>query len=945
MGVPIRSYLLLRIEASPLLQLLFVGTTIANVVRDCKQPNNKEQPKTKRHMPIMMAPPQQRVPLLSQQCHRLYGRQMEMEQLQALLREASSSTSSSKNKTVQIAFVEGPSGSGKTCLLQEVFSPSNHHHDLETDNNNSNNHTPLVVGRAKFEAFRGRQPFAALRQCLVEFVSNLSWGQATKLRNSLDFVDEETLKNFCPPLHKLIPSNSSSLSSGQVVFAKHNNSNGSSSSTFDYYSQQQQQLQQEESNGSGTEDTMSLDGNEDGLDQVTGFMKLKNVLASFFQALSKSVAPACVVWILDDAQWMDETSLAIVQHIIARDKTTIVNSSDNGALLCVVSFRSNQLPDFLATWVESTTTTTTTSAPIIRLQDLSVEAVRQLVSDLVGSSLPQQSSKREEKLAQLVHSCTGGKAFYVLQLLDYLQEKGLLSPVLSSDQETKSDRCWQWDIEQIQSDPVVNHKSGENERTGNDGNLWIVSTRLQQLPMHGQHFLQVAACLGPFFERSMLKLALGATAPSASSEGNYPKSWPSMDFLEEALDQNLIVDAHKFGMFRFSHAKIHEASLELTDSATLADLRWTIGKALWKEALWNEWQTMSSPVARSGGKQIKRMADRILFVCTDLLNQCRDHLSCDNGNERRESMFRLDHLVRLNFEAGRRCSRLNAYVPAVEYLRTAIDLLVGSTESPWSSHNSLMAKLHCTLAEVCLCCGRLDDIPNIVDSALSMTSKMPETFRMRYVALQRLVMTNQISELIDESLVLLSSLGETFAKNTSEGTLVRRRKQLMSRLSTLTDQDILKLPKLLDTSKSAALQIMANILAPVQYFSKHQCLTKIVQLRMVEITLESGISRFSPNCFSFCAFALFDEENKEQFDASIRCSKLGLALAKQADEDHWLQEIAPDALVFRHWTRPYVTDVDDAMSMYEENLKRGDLVTAFQVCRNMILRLVASTCN
>ena len=128
--------------------------------------------------------------------------------------------------------------------------------------------------------------------------------------------------------------------------------------------------------------------------------------------------------------------------------------------------------------------------------------------------------------------------------------------------------------------------------------LWIVSARLQQLPIHGQRLLQVAACLGSFFERAMLKVALEATGFPGSEERDTPssQSCSPLDFLDEALDQNLIVDARKFGMFRFSHGKIHEAALNLTDSAGAEDLRWKIGKALWKEALWNQWQTRSSPV-------------------------------------------------------------------------------------------------------------------------------------------------------------------------------------------------------------------------------------------------------------------------------------------------------------------------------------------------------------
>ena len=109
---------------------------------------------------------------------------------------------------------------------------------------------------------------------------------------------------------------------------------------------------------------------------------------------------------------------------------------------------------------------------------------------------------------------------------------------------------------------------------------------------------------------------------------------------------------------------------------------------------------------------------------------------------------------------------------------------------------------------------------------------------------------------------------------------------------------------------------------------------------MVEITLEYGISKYSPNCFAFCAFAVFDEQNKEQFNAAIRCSNLGVAMAKLVGGKEWLQELAPDGIVFRHWTQPHAADVDLAMAMYGEYLKRGKLVDAFQV-RKLCFRVHA----
>ena len=102
---------------------------------------------------------------------------------------------------------------------------------------------------------------------------------------------------------------------------------------------------------------------------------------------------------------------------------------------------------------------------------------------------------------------------------------------------------------------------------------------------------------------------------------------------------HLIVVAHEIGMFRFSHSKIYEAALTLVhddDSALGLDIRWIIGKALWKEALWSDWKISTSSALM--GKRLQRVADRILFVCADLLNHSRPHESGDMSRQFTEDL-------------------------------------------------------------------------------------------------------------------------------------------------------------------------------------------------------------------------------------------------------------------------------------------------------------------
>ena len=187
-------------------------------------------------------------------------------------------------------------------------------------------------------------------------------------------------------------------------------------------------------------------------------------------------------------------------------------------------------------------------------------------------------------------------------------------------------------------------------------------------------------------------------------------------------------------------------------------------------------------------------------------------------------------------------------------------------------------------------------------------------------------MTNQIPELVDESLDILKGLGEPFDKVPQKSHVKRRKQNLLKRLSMLSDNEILSLDKLDNHNSQFVLELISNVLAQVQYFSSHFLLNRMLLFRGLELTLDEGLCKWSPPIFAFAAFAVFDENDKEAFDASLRLSDLAIRLAKEWKGKKWRTMLAADALTFRHWRQPYTVDVDDAYKMYEEDLKRGQLV-------------------
>ena len=202
--------------------------------------------------------------LLTTKFRKLYGRQDELATLQCLLlnNDEEDVDASYDENSLRVAFVEGDSGSGKSALIRQSI------YNCNSDDDSSS----LCVGWGKFEEVSGRntnhQPFAALSSSLVGFANYLHShpAQESRIRNALDEDDKNTLILFCRELRPVLT----------------------------------------EVNEESDECSMTSAGtiNElEGIETVTGFARLKNVLRLFFRSLI-ALASSSVVWILDDLQVM-----------------------------------------------------------------------------------------------------------------------------------------------------------------------------------------------------------------------------------------------------------------------------------------------------------------------------------------------------------------------------------------------------------------------------------------------------------------------------------------------------------------------------------------------------------------------------------------------------------------------------------------------------------------
>jgi PAS domain S-box-containing protein len=249
-----------------------------------------------------------------------------------------------------------------------------------------------------------------------------------------------------------------------------------------------------------------------------------------------------LVLFLDDLQWIDAASLALIEHLLAHP--------DTHYLLLIGTYRDNEVSAAhpLITAFE-TIRHAGTRVMNLQLAPLSVVDLNGLVADTLHAS-----SAACEPLTRLICERTEGNPFFFIQFLNALHREGLLR---------HDARCrhWQWDLNQIKAKNFA------------DNVVDLMMDKLRQLRVPAQEALQLAACLGNTFELRHLALVSGHSAVEAGQGVSEVEQ-----ALAAAVRESLIVRTD--GTCKFLHDRIQQAAYALIPDAERAGVHLRIGRAL-----------------------------------------------------------------------------------------------------------------------------------------------------------------------------------------------------------------------------------------------------------------------------------------------------------------------------------------------------------------------------
>jgi predicted ATPase len=393
----------------------------------------------------------------------------------------------------------------------------------------------------------------------------------------------------------------------------------------------------EADNDSDDDDSVSDPSLTDHKDSLT---KIMIAIRDFLRIVTEQAPNPIVLW-LDDLQWADAASLELID--------CIANDEEQQYFLLVATYRGNEVEvgHPVHRWKKQAEDLTkqkfTNPTTTLTLKGLNIVDVNKLLADLTnldeGATFP---------LATLVMTRTNGNMFFVIQLLEHLQNEDLLVYDASNFK-------WTWDLDKVRGTALSDHV------------VDLVASRIQRHPDHVQRVLQLAACLGFKIDPNVLEIVKSAI--------------PGVDNIEEHLNfcvEERMMERLSDGRVKFFHDRIHQATMSLLpDGVELTKLHLRIGVLLWGHI-----QSLS--------KAGQKVEDKLLFLCAE-------HMS--NGSDQISDVIMKLRLVQLNNMVGVKATQLSAFATAAEYFERGLELL-DSIGHKWETHHTLCMSMQVAFAEV-----------------------------------------------------------------------------------------------------------------------------------------------------------------------------------------------------------------------------------------------------
>ena len=588
--------------------------------------------------------------------------------------------------------------------------------------------------------------------------------------------------------------------------------------------------------------------------------RFKFVFRNFIRVFCQPEHP--LVLFLDDLQWVDPASLALID--------TILTDDDSHHLLLVGAYRDNEVDAShpLTAAVIALESEDRLRVNRFTIGPLTSDSITQLLLETL-----QGDSEDLDRLQRLMLDKTAGNPFFLKQVLMTLNSQGSITFDYALNR-------WVWDTEELEAMNITNNV------------VDLMVRRLNELPQETLHALKLAACIGSRFDPATLELL--------STE----KKSHALDQLNPALEAGLVVpDRNKFGRqnspgakteqqrLRFLHDRVQQAAYAMLSEQLKKDIHLQIGLQL---------QVSILDVSQS---------ERVFEVV--------DHLNV--GSDLLIDQAKRKELASLNLEAARRAVSATAYGAGCDYAVAGLSLLPSDC---WKTDYELTRDLYRVRVEAEYLRGDFELSQELISTMLQQLHTPAEQAEVQSVLVVQQTLSGYYRQAIMTGCEALGKLNVNMPAGDLE---VALREELVCYSEALDGRDppsLLNSPEVTSREMAIALRLLANIL-PLCYIADPP-LRLVATVKIVNLSLTHGHTPDSAIGYAF--FGLLQSSVLHNYPEAYRFGQLAMSLSdKYSDASQTCKTTHLFCTSINHWSK-HLRDFDAINRRgFQAGLQSGEL--------------------
>ncbi|WP_338760275.1 AAA family ATPase [Bernardetia sp. ABR2-2B] len=585
------------------------------------------------------------------------------------------------------------------------------------------------------------------------------------------------------------------------------------------------------------------------------------VIQNFVRAISKQEHP--LVIFIDDWQWADAGSLSVLELLM-----TDVN---NTHLMLIGTYRDNEVDTSHPFSIKiGDLENAKVSMTKITLEALSFESIATLVNETLN-----QQNESSYYLAKIIYQKTQGNPFFTNQFLETLYDKKLI-------EFNEKKKEWGWNIDKIK------------ERGSTDNVVELMSQKIRQFNEKTQEVLKYAASIGGKFDIQIVANVAGFSLKEtvdrfipALQEGLVYSEDDSYKGIDETTENASII-------FCFLHDRVQQAAYSLMETA--------------------EQKATSLKIAR--------------FVYYQKDEEYVQEWICDIANYYNQGIGLIDkdkeikELIHVNLRAGRKAKQSLAYIPAINYVKTAISLLEDDT---WKTNHSQTFEIYSILADCLFLKAQKEEADEIFNLLLEKSESKLEKVRIYNTQILLLESSFKFAEAVELARKALSILNIFLP--TDEDKKMELFQKEISFISTTLEQkggvDYLeKLPILQNEEVDEAAKILYLTWSSC-YMSGDMNLVLLTAAQMVALAIKHGNT--AETAWAYTAYATFVSSGMGNYKLGYELGQLSLKLNEKFEDLRTKGPINHLIGIFlNHWRKPVRENLHYFKTAFEASVAAGN---------------------